>query len=213
MIKILTTAPSSVSTTYTTALKHRWEAHAWLHSTYTTGRPPTPCSEENASLFWFALFYSQCLRLILLTVVPQLKYVHLHPLLLQGAGVTLARSSWCVSPALPNAWFKKAESETVLSSSYWQTLTEVETSLPGRPAQATVSSRWKDSSAGQRADRKEQNLSLGNSQASKFGCDLKHKRQWWNEGQGDENVLTRSNVFWGILIHSFWLLSDRWGEL
>lgn len=57
---------------------------------------------------------------------------------------------------------------TVLSNSCFQTLTEVQTTLPGRPPQATMSSHWKDSSAGQRADGKEQNPSLGNSQASIF---------------------------------------------
>ena len=107
---MLTTVPSFVSTTYTITLKHHWEDHAWLHSTYTTRRRPTPYSEENASFFWFASFYSQCLWLILLTVVPLLKYVCSHPPLLQGAGVTLARPSWCISPTLLNARFKKAES-------------------------------------------------------------------------------------------------------
>lgn len=62
----------------------------------------------------------------------------------------------------------------------------------------------KVSSARQRTDEKEQNLSFGNSEASKFGFDLKHKRHWWNRGQEDDKLTCILENFNAFLLTPIW---------
>lgn len=86
--------------------------------------------------------------------------------------MTPGRPSCYVSSALLNAQLKKAESgdcaqQLLLTDAHRGSV------LPLREG-----GREGDSSAGQRADGKVQILFLGNSHASKFGCDLKRRSHW-----------------------------------
>lgn len=193
MTKILPTAISFVSTPCTITFKLHWEGCA----VYTTQRLLIPCGVENTFLFRLARFYSQSLCLTLPTVVPLLKYICSHP---------AAPSGSCCDPG---------EAQLVPQSCLADVPVE-ESRVPGccSAAPADRHSQGPDPPLQEPntshhlltfipSDGNEQNPSLGNSQASKPGCDLKSKRHWWNKGQGDENVSTRSNLFWGILIHSF----------
>lgn len=157
--------------------------------------------KEHSCFCWPLFTLSVCVSPFLLLYHCWNTFAHTQQPLL-GAAVALGRvlPHW-----LPSSG--KRSPRTVLSNSCWQALRGSRPPSPGGHHKPPCPHAGNTPN-----DGKEQNLSLGNSQASKSGRDLKHKRYWWKKGQGGEKVLTRSNLFWGILIHSFWVLSDRWAE-
>lgn len=125
-----------------------------------------------------------------------------HPALLWGAGASFL-PYW-------KSNFRKQGSKTVLSKSYWQPLTEVQTSVPTRPPQAICPCAGKGSSV--RWDGKNKIHPWEILRLQNLAAAWNMRSMSKTKGQEDDNMLTMSNVFGGIFILSFWFLCDRYDE-